>query len=202
MKALVVVYIALVVLAMSACQKPHTSEATAPGMNAQCVSNPNLCQSNIYNTPGYSPYTYGGGPYTNSYPGSDPYAGGYYGNSAFSYYQNNSAYLCNCASGTIPTYNGYAGLGCVQQNQVSGYGYAYFSWGAHNNQWTNIPQISNQTGYTNSGCYNGVIQSCVVDQPNTCSVGFTCRSNDASSRVGLCVSNNATTNGGYGPAVR
>lgn len=206
MKTIFIVYIALVVLALSACQKPQQTEATAPGMNAQCVSNPNLCQSNIYNSPGFAPYNYNnnygnGYGYGNSYN----YGGGYsYGTNPFNYAQNNSAYLCNCSSGSVPTYNSYAGLGCVQQAQVYGYGYAYFSWGTNNNQWTNIPQISNTTGYTNSGCYNGVVQSCLVDQANTCSVGYSCRTNDASSRLGLCVSSSAAQsgNGGYGPVVR
>ena len=200
MKTLVVVYVALVVLALSACQKSQDTEATAPGMNAQCVSNPNLCQTNVYNSPGYTPYNYGNG--TNNY-GYGNYQNNNYGNQPFNYYQSNSAYLCNCAPGSVPTYNGYAGLGCVQQSQVYGSGYAYFSWGANNNQWTNIPQISNHTGYTNSGCYNGVVQSCLVDQANTCSVGYTCRTSDASTRLGLCTANNAVNSaGGYGPVVR
>ena len=102
----------------------------------------------------------------------------------------------------MPTYNSYAGLGCVQTASQGAYAYAYFSWGANNNQWTNIPQISNHSGYTNNGCYNGVVQSCLVDQPNTCSVGYSCRADSASSRLGLCVASSAQNNGGYGPAVR
>ncbi len=199
MKTIFVIYITLVVLAMSACQKPQVTQATAPGMNSECVNNPNLCQTNIYNSPGFTPYNYNG--YSNGYGYGNSYGNG---TVPFNYYQNNSAFLCNCAGGSIPTYNSYGGLGCVQQAQVGGYGYAYFGWGANNNQWTNIPQISNQSGYTSSRCYNGVVQSCLVGESNTCSVGYTCRTNDASSRLGLCVANAAAqnSNGGYGPAVR
>lgn len=200
MKTVFVVYIALLVLALSACQKQKDTEATAPGMNAQCVNNPNLCQSNVYNAPGFTPYNYG----NTGYGSYGNYGGGYSYNDPFNYYQNNSAFLCNCSSGLVPTYNSYAGLGCVQQSQVNSGAYAYFSWGIDNNQWTNIPQVSNVSGYSNSGCYNGVVQSCLVGQANTCSIGFTCRTNDASSHLGLCVSNSTATNssGGYGPPVR
>ena len=201
MKTLIVMYIALVFLALSGCN-PRIEEQQAtvppPPLTGDCVANPAACQTNLYNTPGYQPYNYNN-PYQQSY-----YSGGYsyqygYDNGPFSY-QQNSAYLCNCQQGYMPTYNSYAGLGCVQ-NAAQG-AYAYFSWGANNNQWTNIPQISNHSGYTNNGCYNGVVQSCLVDQPNTCSVGYSCRADSASSRLGLCIASSAQNNGGYGPAVR
>lgn len=211
MKTLFIVYLALVVLALSACQKAET-DATVPTVDSQCVNNPNLCQQNIYNnTPGYTPYNYnnqynngfnnGFNNYNNynyNYNYQYRYNQNYYVNPFTSY--NNSNYLCNCPSGSVPTYNSYAGLGCVQTSQVygyGGYGYAYFGWGgANNSQWVNIPQISNHVGYTgNGGCYNGVIQSCLVDQPNTCSVGYSCQTSSAASRVGLCIATSAVNNG-------
>lgn len=217
MKTLCVVYIALVVLALSACQKPKQDTATVPpGVDAQCVNNPTLCQSNVYNTPGFTPYNYNnqynnynnGGIYGGGYYYQGNYSGNYNGGYSTSPFQNynNTSYLCNCPSGMVPTYNSYAGLGCVQSSQVYGYGYAYFGWGgANNSQWTNIPQISNYAGYTNSnsGCYNGVVQSCLVDQPNTCAAGYSCQGNSASTRLGFCVATNTIgNNGGYGQTPR
>ena len=232
MKTLLVMYVALVILAISACKpKIEGNQATVPPISGDCVSNQATCQQNLYNTPGYTPYNYNN--QYNNQNNNNPYGSGYYGggySSGYQYggysngpfnYMNNAAYLCNCQSGYMPTYNSYAGLGCVQANAgygggmnynasytnggnpgFSGGAYAYFSWGANNNQWTNIPQISNHTGYTNSGCYNGVVQSCLVGQPNTCSVGYTCQAESASSRLGLCRSTTASGNGGYGPVVR
>jgi hypothetical protein len=253
MKTIFVVYIALIVLAMSACQKKSDSNnATVPAMGTDCVNNSSVCQTNLYqqNQGFYN--------YNQNY------------NSAT---MNN---LCSCPYGAIPTYNNYAGLGCVDSNLIygggynnsgynsgynggynpgynsgynSGYGYnggyggglsgqynsgyngnynsgynsgynngynggygggasanlsinlsiyAYYGWGQSNSQWTNIPQISNvdSNQQTNSSCYNGVIQSCVVEQVNTCTAGFTCRPTAASSRLGLCTSNTTNTNSG------
>lgn len=190
MKVLVFVYVALVFLAMtSSCQQSKRNDATVPTMNADCVSNPSACNSNIYQqTPGYYSYNnnpYGGGYYNGYY--NYNYGGGY----------TNPSNLCNCTTGYIPTYNNYAGLGCVQTSQIYGYGsaYAYFGWGPNNTHWVNIPQISNNVGYTSSQCYNGVIQSCLIDQVNSCSAGYTCRTNTAGSRLGLCISNSSTGGG-------
>lgn len=202
MKTLLVMYIALVFLAASGC-KPKTEEqrAKVPAIAGDCVVNQSNCQTGLYNTPGYAPYNYnnvyGNNIYGGSYNFNYQYGG--YTNGPFQYL-NNSAYLCNCQSGYLPTYNTYAGLGCVQSSSTNAY--AYFSWGANNNQWTNIPQISNYAGYSNSGCYNGVVQSCLVDQPSTCTTGYTCRADSASSRLGLCVANSGSTTGSYGPVVR
>lgn len=169
----------------SSCQKSSNNDAN---MNAVCINNPYQCQNGIYSQNyGYSPY------YNNGYG----YNNAGFGN-AF-YYTNNSAYLCNCPVGTMPTYNAYGGLGCVNINMMGGFGgYAYFGWnmGATNNQWMNIPQVSNYTGYNQSSCYNGVVQSCIVNQANACSAGYTCRANSASSNIGLCVSNNSINSGG------
>ncbi len=209
MKTLLVMYVALVFLALSACKpKAEEQQAKVPALPGNCVVNQANCQTGLYNSPGYAPYNY-----NNNY-GNNVYGGGYYAygySSGYQYggytngpfqYLNNSAYLCNCQSGYVPTYNSYAGLGCVQSSG-NNYAYAYFSWGANNNQWTNIPQVSNYQGYSNSGCYNGVVQSCLVDQPSTCSVGYSCRADSASSRLGLCLSNSGvSSNGSYGPVVR
>src|SRR3989344_4518254 len=172
MKILLIMYVALVVLALSGCKSKTETQAIVPPISGNCVTSQVGCQSGIYNTPGYTHYMY------------------------------NSAYLCNCGPGYVPTYNTYAGLGCVQSSNIGSSHYAYYSWGANNNQWTNIPQISNHVGYQNSGCYNGVVQSCLVDQPSTCAVGFTCRADSASSRLGLCRANSAQGTGTYGPVIR
>ncbi|MBC7420474.1 MAG: hypothetical protein H7328_07065 [Bdellovibrio sp.] len=200
MKTVFLVYIALVVLAMSSCQKENNDTATVPDMNAQCISNPSLCQQNLYQqNAGFNHYNnpnqngYQNGQYGNQY--GTQYGGGYYN-------QNNLSNLCNCPDGSMPTYNNYAGLGCVQSNQIYGSGYAYFSWGASNTHWTNVPQLSNVGNYSQNTCYNGVVQSCLVDRANTCSTGYTCRVSAASSRLGLCVSNTNTSNSNYGQTYR
>ncbi len=217
-KTIVIIYLALVVLAMTACPKAPNSTATVPEMRADCVNNPSACNPAIYQqNPGFSNYN-------QNYQ-----------------YSNNLSNLCHCPYGTTPTYNNYAGLGCVQSSQIQGYGHAYFTWGsgnisahaqgsygsrgtygsvygsvyasayagygaqgygsqgygaqanygAANTQWTNTPQISNVGGGYADTCFNGVVQSCVVGQSNTCGVGYTCRVAAASSRLGLCVQNNA-----------
>lgn len=177
MRVLFFTYLALVVLLVTSCQKQQDENQI---VTTDCVQNPSLCQNGIYQqTPGFTPYhSYGNNGYNNGYPG---YAG--------IHSINNSAYLCNCPNGTMPTYNSYGGLGCVQSGLVGGYGYAYLSLtGVNNQHWTNIPQISNLSGYSSNGCYNGVVQSCIVNGAATCSSGYTCRPTSAASAIGLCVS--------------
>lgn len=190
-------YLAMVVILVTSCQKNQDDNQQ---INTTCVNNPNACQSGIYNqTPGFTPYNYNG--YGNQ-TGSPFYNNGYYGTGASAYYaQASSAYLCNCPYGSMPTYNNFGGLGCVQSNLVGGNisGYASFGYssaGANNNQWVNIPQISNVSGYSNNGCYNGVIQSCIVTNQATCAVGYTCRPTSGASALGLCVSNSANSQTG------
>ncbi len=183
----------LLAFLMSSCQKGNDNNSN---MNNVCVTNPAACQPQVYNQGyGFQPYAGTQGGY--GYP---------YGAQNGSYYTNNAAYLCSCPVGSLPTYNTHGGLGCVNNNLIHGGGYAYFGWesGASNNQWNNIPQISNYTGYNNqSSCYNGVVQSCLVDQPSMCSSGYTCRASAAQSRLGLCVSNTANTGGSqYGGGSR
>jgi len=167
MRLMFFTYLAFIVLLVTSCQNNSDNNSQ---VTTDCVYNPSLCQGGIYQqSPGFIPYNYTNG----------------YGN----YYTNNSAYLCNCPSGTVPTYNNYGGLGCIQSNYLGGYGYAYLSLsGANNNQWVNIPQISNVQGYNSNGCYNGVVQSCLVSNPSTCTSGYTCRATTAASAIGLCVS--------------
>lgn len=168
---------------ISSCQSQSNNDAATQTMDPYCMNNPTACQQGVYQQ------NYGFYPYNTNYN----YQGGYQ--------LNNSAYLCSCPAGSMPTYNNYGGLGCVSSNYMTGSGYAYFGWngsglsGASNNQWTNIPQISNYTGYNNQGgCYNGVVQSCFVDQASSCSSGYTCRATSAQSRLGLCVSNSSVNN--------
>ncbi len=205
MKTVFLVYIALVVIAMSACQKANQDTARVPDMSADCVTNPALCQPNLYQQNAgfyqYNPYqNYGGGYYNGNYGGGIGY--GYTGGYNNGYQVNNYSNLCNCPAGSTPTYNNYAGLGCVQSNQLYGYGYAYFQMGASNTHWTSTPQISNVGVNPSNSCYNGIVQSCLVDQANTCATGYTCRVSAASSRLGLCVANSTTTNSNYNQTYR
>lgn len=190
MKTLVIVYFALVLITLSACQ-PSGKEAVVAGNNA-CLTDPLSCGSNgavngspYQSNPGYTPYGggYGGG--TNNY-GSGSTNG--YGQPFNNY--NNTAYLCNCANGTIPTYNGSAGLGCVSRVSLSSKvglsGFFYLSWG--NNQWSNLPNLYRYNyGGGPTSCYNGAVQSCNVGQPSNCPSGYLCRPSNTSSSLGLCV---------------
>lgn len=175
---------------VTACQKNKNDDQG--NINADCLNYPQACQNGYYNQPGFTPYNYG---YQNN--GGVFYNNGYYGTGTSPFHQlYNSNYLCNCPAGTVPTYNNYAGLGCVQSNLIGGgygfQGYAYWGWnGSNNNQWVNIPQISNTQGYNNSSCYNGVVQSCIVTDQATCRTGYSCRATSAASALGICVSNGA-----------
>jgi hypothetical protein len=182
MKTLVIIYLSLVILALAACQKSN-QDAVVPGITTDCLNNPNLCNSGLYQqSPGFTPYNYGGG-----YGGGYGF-GGYY-NPGYNPFLAGSGSLCACPVGTVPTYNNYSGLGCVQSTLLYGYAYISFGYASNNNQWTNIPQISNVSGYVNQGCFNSVVQSCLVGDANSCGTGSTCRINSASSRLGVCISN-------------
>jgi hypothetical protein len=176
-------------------QQQQQQQQTVTTMTTDCVNNPQLCNTSAYNN------TYGYQPYNNYNSGGYFYNNGVYGTgSGPGYYNANGNSLCNCPQGTVPTYNTFAGMGCVNSGMVGGgYGYAYFGYGygggANNNQWTNIPQVSNYVGYNSQSCYNGVVQSCLTDQQNMCSGGYTCRASSAGSRLGLCVSNSGTSSG-------
>lgn len=165
MRILLLVYFALFIMMASSCQK--TKEA-GPSVSANCVSQPSSCNSSAYQqSNGYSTYPNNGNPFS---------------------YANNSAYLCSCPYGSVPTYNSYAGLGCVQTSAFSfsfyaGFstGYAYLGW--NQNQWNWQSQLSSY----GANCYNGAIQSCVSSQANTCPAGTVCMQNSGSSSLGLCV---------------
>jgi hypothetical protein len=176
MRLMFFTYLVFVVFLVTSCQNNQDDNNNT--MTTNCVYNPSQCSSNIYQQGGgFSPYSY-------QYSNTSGYSGAFY-------YLNNSAYLCNCPAGSIPTYNSYGGLGCVQSSYMGSYGYAYMTINgssAGNNQWMNIPQISNVQGYSSNGCYNGVVQSCIVSNPSTCSAGYVCRPTDAASAVGLCAS--------------
>lgn len=178
MRTLLFIYFALVIMTLTACQ-PSGKEAIVAGNNA-CITDPVSCGSNgavngsaYQNNQGYSPYGYG----TN-------YGYGY--TQPFNYY-NNNAYLCNCPNGTIPTYNGSAGLGCVSTASMSAglSAFFYLSWG--NNQWNTLPQLYRYNyGGGPTSCYNGAVQSCSMAQPN-CPPGYLCRTSGTGSSLGLCV---------------
>lgn len=199
MKTLFFVYLALFILMASSCQKSGGSEATVSAVNPNCVTNPSSCNGSAYSQNyGYQPYAnsngYQGGGNSGGYGGgygggNGGYGGGYGGNSPFNYH-NNNAYLCNCGSGSIPTYNGSNGLGCVQSAGMNFglYGYAYLGWGS--NSWNTLPQLYqyNYGGGSNSRCYNGAVQSCTVgSNPQSCPGGMVCRPNYSGSSIGLCV---------------
>jgi hypothetical protein len=171
MKSAIIIYSILFILLASACQKGNT-EAVVGGVNATCINNPASCNSSLYQqSNGYTAYGNNSNPFQ---------------------YHNNSAYLCSCPYGTTPTYNSYAGLGCVQNNYYSYgyygsfYAYLYIGWGS--NSWYQLPQLSSYNynyNYGNSNCYTGAIQSCVVNE-NNCPVGYSCRPNSSNSSLGLC----------------
>lgn len=176
------------------CQKSNENQASVPAVNSDCINNPQSCNSQLYlNNPGFSGYPMTGG---SGYGGTAYGGGGYvFGGNGYTtsgatpfYFANSAAYLCNCPFGSVPTYNTYSGLGCVQ-SQYIGSGYVAYGWGPNNGQWLNIPQISNMSGYPNSSCYNGVIQSCVVGGTNSCTAGNTCRYTSGASSLGICQPN-------------
>lgn len=202
MRTLVLVYFALVILTLSACGKSGDS-ATAPGVNGQCQINPGSCNTPAYQqAQGYQPYGNGtgygsgygsgnggygsGSGYGNGYGGG--YGGGYgYGNTSPFNYQGNTAYLCNCPPGSVPTYNSWGGLGCVNTYMLSGGLSAYFYLSFGQNQWNPLSQLYryNYAGGTSS-CYNGAVQSCNTAQPN-CPNGGICRPSPNANGLGLCV---------------
>jgi hypothetical protein len=189
---LFVLFLGLTALNFS-CQNSNDGQVSAPAVSSDCVTNPQTCQSSIYSqNSGFSVYPYGNGSGSyGSYGSGTVFANNRFYNSGATpfYFANSAAYLCNCPLGSVPTYNSYAGLGCVQSQYVGFSGYVALGWGPNNGQWLNIPQISNMTGYPNNSCYNGVVQSCIIGQTNSCAVGSTCRPANTYSNMGLCQRN-------------
>ncbi len=169
-------FILFILIVSTSCQKSGNQSAIVSGMNGHCVNNPNSCNTSAYHqAQGFSVYNsnaYG----NNGYGYANPY-GSY---NPFTYY-NNSAYLCSCPYGSVPTFNTYAGLGCVQL-PGSLYGYSYLGWG-HSN-WNPVGQLS----YYNS-CYSGAVQSCTINNTvsTSCPMGYVCRAHSGNSNLGLCV---------------
>jgi hypothetical protein len=164
MKALLVIYLILFALLASSCQK--STQAGVSGVSSNCISNPGGCSSSLYQ----QNQIYGYSSYGNT---SNPF-----------YYSNNTAYLCNCPYGTVPTYNSNAGLGCVSPytSNFSFYAYIYIGW--NNSQWYNLPHLSSLS----SNCYSGAMQSCLVNSAS-CPGGSFCLQSSAGSSLGLCVTN-------------
>lgn len=161
MKFIALIFMSLAVF--TSCQQSR-DESTNNNTSNICITTPSACNPQIYqNNQGFSQYPglYGGNPFVAN------------------------SYLCNCPVGSVPTYNSYGGLGCVQAGFV-GSATVSLGWGPQNNQWLNIPQISNHVGYSNQGCYNGVVQSCIITQPNSCPVGSTCQATGSNSYMGIC----------------
>lgn len=195
----------LAVSIFSSCQ-PSNQEAVVSGNNV-CITDPTACNgTGAINGSAYPPNNaYPNNSQLNNYAnnqGGYPY--GYSNNYAYNFnYYNNRAYLCHCPYGTIPAYNaGHAngGLSCIpstylQSSQVSSKvvlsGYLYLSWG--HNQWNALPQLYKYNyGSGSNLCYNGVVQSCTVNQPNSCPASYFCRPNrvSGSQNLGLCVASN------------
>lgn len=182
MKTLFFVYLTLALVVLSSCQKSG-SDAYVPGVNGQCATNAASCNTGAYNQArgtGYYPYGY-----NSSYGYNYNYNS--YAQQPFTYY-NNSAYLCHCPPGTIPTYNSYAGIGCVNANhwQYNSSAYFYLGWGANSWNFTGSLNTYNYGNYSNSNCYNGAIQSCVINQANSCPSGSFCHARMPGSLFGLC----------------
>lgn len=153
-----------------------------------CITGNGYCNTNIYN----QYYQYG----WMTYPGFRP------GYNYINYFQQYGG-ACNCPAGTLPVYNSYAGLGCVSEAYLRPFiGFNFYwqiSWGYNpyggyysshplNDYPVNTNQISNISGYpTNGNCQQNLIQSCYVDQANSCGNGATCRVTAAGSRLGICV---------------
>jgi len=172
-------------LVLAACGSNNSSSGTTATVPppTNCIDGSAYCNSNYYNqNNGYSAYPY------------NPY---YYGS---------TGNFCNCPVGYRPVYNANYGLGCVSMSsfQPYAYGAVYWGWGANNNQWVNIPQVSNTQGYpSSSSCYQNIAQSCFVDQVNSCGAGATCQPTAGGSRLGVCLANGTTLNGaGTGAAYR
>lgn len=157
--------------------------ATVPPPTNTCMNGTTYCNSNMYGQNfGYAAYPY------------NPYFYGVnYGFYNASYYGS----FCDCPPGHRPVYNTQYGLGCVSVSsfQPYAYGAVYWGWGANNNQWVNVPQVSNTQGYPSSNtCYRNVVQTCFVDQVNSCGASATCQATGGGSRLGVCV-----TAGGSAP---
>ena len=165
MRVLLLVYFALFIMMASACQK--TKEAGV-GATSACINQPGNCNSSVYQqSDGYSAYGNTNNPFS---------------------YNGSSAYLCSCPYGSIPTYNSYAGLGCVQASYFNfslygsfSSGFLYLGWAQ--NQWNWQSQLNTY----GANCYNGVVQSCVSGQENMCPAGSSCMQNSRNSNLGLCV---------------
>lgn len=174
---------------------PPPAATPLPAPPTACVDGTTYCNSNLYRgNPGFTAYPHNPYFYNMRYAwgGNFGLGSGYVGN------------FCNCPHGSRPVYNGQFGLGCVSTANFQAYagGAVYWGYGANNNQWVNIPQISNSQGYKSNGCYQNVAQSCFVDQVNSCGPGLLCQTTGGGSRLGICVAQGATNTsagsmGGY-----
>lgn len=163
------ILISLLALSLWACNDKRTDggQGIVPGPDASCMNGSAYCNSSLYGN------YYGFSRYNNSWS--------YYGG-----WNNGLANLCGCQTGYMPTYNSSFGLGCVSASNYWG-GYIYFGWGMDSNQWINIPSVSNMQGSpVGRSCYNGVVQSCFVNGPNTCPSGTSCNPVSGGSSLGLC----------------
>lgn len=197
MKRIVFVIFALFVAACgdkgSDSSTTNTGQIATTPLDPRCYNGSTNCQNGVYN----QNYQYG----WMGYPG---FQNGYNYTNYFSQYG-----FCNCPPGSRPTYNSTSGLGCLRNEYINpymtftyywqvsfnaGFSYGYNGYGAGynmNDYPTNITQVSNISGYpqSSSACFNDVVQSCAVNQANSCGVGAICRPTAAASGMGICFRN-------------
>jgi hypothetical protein len=156
---------------------------TPMGNSFSCINGTTYCNNTAYSQ------TYGWMPY----PGLYTYAYNY-----MSYFSQNG--FCSCPVGYLPIYNGTLGLGCVMSQYLEVYSGYYYFWQfsyrigyeapAPQTQ-INIPQYSNVPGAINSAanCLSTLTQGCLLNQPNSCDIGATCRQTVPGSVLGVCIRN-------------
>lgn len=176
---------------------PANTTVTTPLTN--CLDGTTYCNNQYYSAvPGFIPYPMPYGAY------GQPY-------NYMAYFNRHG--FCDCPYGTSPVYNPTYGLGCIRtrlltQNYYGGGG-AYLYWQfqmgtSWNTGWAdasyyhysaptmpnNFAQYSNIPNgyYSGSGgsCPRNLTQSCLLNQPNTCGVGATCRQVLSGSALGVC----------------
>lgn len=167
----------------SACDKKDDggSKATTP-LNNTCLNQ--ACDGTVYNQQGWLPYPTSYAQYGGYYSYYNQY---YYGNYSYNYYGQ----FCDCPTGYLPVYSSSNGLGCVQNTYIQPFwNIALYVSYQTNNNWTNVPIMSSvQSPATASSknCYNSVLNSCIVDSPNSCGNGYACQATSGASRIGICV---------------
>ncbi len=193
MKKLVVGFLAMISLALTACPGGNSGNnnngnviAETP-IDPRCLNGTTYCPQYNYNQ--YRQYGWMAYPHY--------YYNGYAATGAF----------CSCPSGYTPTYHSSWGLGCVSNSYASSlfnyavywntyayfgnYAYGTVSSPVYSNNSSNIPQVSNisNANYGTSCNYgNNLSQTCFVNQANSCGINARCAPTASGSPIGLCIS--------------